>query len=302
MRDAPSRLLQFVGGHVVIEGVEFELECGAGRDGLRHRERGYRADLRGCSFRRPDRTAAERPGHRGRPGPGLRGRASAGRRGRRPSSPITAISTAARPPSGPRARPTSRSRDCTLGPAVPSIWFDNTPAERSTAGELRLIHTSILAGPGPVFRFDGGPVRARVDDCVIAAAGREPAALVQVEDPRNLGCAAARTSTVRSAPFLRRRPARPSRHRPRITRRGSSTSPRNRDELGSQASELPVWDAADPLLALTQERVNPTRVFLLGPKVAATSDIGARQGPFGSILKNVRMAQPPPHRVPRNWP
>ncbi len=35
------------------------------------------------------------------------------------------------------------------------------------------MHSSILAGSGPVFRFAGGLVRARVDDCVIAPAGRD---------------------------------------------------------------------------------------------------------------------------------
>ena len=62
-------------------------------------------------------------------------------------------------------------------------------------------------------------------------------------------------------------------------------------EVGSRLSATSVWDAADPLKALSQERENPTRVFLLNPRFAATSDFGARQGPFGSILKNVRLAQ-----------
>ena len=38
----------------------------------------------------------------------------------------------------------------------------------------------------------------------------------------------------------------------------------------------PIWEAPDPLLALRQERENPTRVFLLNSKLAATSG----QGPF----------------------
>ena len=135
-------------------------------------------------------------------------------------------------------------------------------------------------------------MRARVDDCVIAAAGREPATLVQVEDPRNLSWRGRSNLYGSIGPFLKT-PASssPPTSVPDFAAwEQTSAEPR---ELGSQASELPVWDAADPLLALTQERVNPTRVFLLGPKVAATSDIGARQGPFGSILKNVRMAQRP---------
>ena len=49
------------------------------------------------------------------------------------------------------------------------------------------MHTSIMAGPAPVFRFDGTQVRVWVDDSVIAApAGRSPATLVMVDNSRNL--------------------------------------------------------------------------------------------------------------------
>ena len=57
---------------------------------------------------------------------------------------------------------------------------------RLVAAELRLIHTSILAGDGPVFRFEGSLVRAWLDDTVIAPAGRSPATLVMIDEPRNL--------------------------------------------------------------------------------------------------------------------
>ena len=52
-----------------------------------------------------------------------------------------------------------------------------------------------------------------------------------------------------------------------------------------------VWDAADPGQALLAETDNPTRVFLLSSAITSRSDIGARQGPFGSVLKNARIAQ-----------
>ncbi len=79
-------------------------------------------------------------------------------------------------------------RDCTMGPGQPSIWFDNARSNVPVFGELRLMHTSIMAGSAPVFRFDGTQVRVWVDDSVIARrpAGRSPATLVMVDNSRNL--------------------------------------------------------------------------------------------------------------------
>ena len=45
-------------------------------------------------------------------------------------------------------------------------------------------------------------------------------------------------------------------------------------EVGSLESDVPVWEAPDPLDALNEERDNPTRVFLLGPKLVARSEVG----------------------------
>jgi hypothetical protein len=62
-------------------------------------------------------------------------------------------------------------------------------------------------------------------------------------------------------------------------------------ETGTRVASKPVWEAVDPLQSLTNERENPTRVFLLDPGLAGASAPGARQGPFGSILKDVRPVQ-----------
>ncbi len=77
-------------------------------------------------------------------------------------------------------------RDCTLGPGEPSVWFNNTRSSVPVPAELRLIHTSILAGSEPVFRFDGSQARVWVDESTIASAGRTSATLVTVDNPRNL--------------------------------------------------------------------------------------------------------------------
>ncbi len=82
-------------------------------------------------------------------------------------------------------------RDCTMGPGQPSVWFDNARSNVPVFGELRLMHASIMAGSAPVFRFDGTQARVWVDDSVVAPAGRSPATLVMVDNPRNLTCGAA---------------------------------------------------------------------------------------------------------------
>ena len=63
-------------------------------------------------------------------------------------------------------------RDCTIGPSRRSIWFENAQSSAPVAVDFRLWHSSILAGNGPVFRFDGCLARAWVEDSVIAPGGR----------------------------------------------------------------------------------------------------------------------------------
>ncbi len=168
----PSSLLDFVGGHVVLEGIEFELRAtgeGEARSAIRCED--TELVLRGCSFRRRERAAKDDHGLSA-----IVVRAARRRDGGAERPPAVFADSChfdggqvAVKSAGPAD---ITLRDCTLGPAGPSIWFDEARSEWPLAGELRLIHTSILAGLGPVFRFAGGPVRVRVDDCVIAPAGR----------------------------------------------------------------------------------------------------------------------------------
>ena len=46
-------------------------------------------------------------------------------------------------------------RDCTLASADPAFWFDNGAGAGPVVADLWLHHVSILAGEGPVFRFEG---------------------------------------------------------------------------------------------------------------------------------------------------
>jgi serine/threonine-protein kinase len=288
-RGSPA-LLGFVGGHVVIEGVEFELDGATSSEPVSalHCEN-TELVLRGCSFRR--RAVAPEDD---RDFTAIRIRASRPRAGGAERPPALFADychfdggqTAVRA-EGPAD---VAMRDCTLGPAGPSFWFDQRRPELPIAAELRLIHTSILAGTGPTFRFEGNLVRVRVDDCVIAPAGHAPAKLVRVDDPRQLNWQGRSNLYGLISSFLST--AAGSGERTSIGDFAAwEQTPNELREVGSRVSTTTIWKASDPLQALAQERENPTGAFLLDPRLAAMADVGARQGPFGAILKDVRLAQ-----------
>jgi serine/threonine-protein kinase len=294
-------ILDLTGGHVVIEEVEFELDAGdALEPASAIRCEQTELVLRGCWFRRPARSQEGRDDlaaieiRSTRRGPAARF----------DDRPPAVIIDSCHFDGGQIAVKAAgladvTLRDCTLGPAAPSIRLAETPNESPVPCELRLFHTSILAGAGPVFRFAGGPVRVRVDDCVIAPAGETPAALVLMDDPRMLSWRGRANLYGAINPFVTtpgHTPERATIAEFSAWERGSA----DLRELGSDVSRGRVWDAANPVELLVQERDNPTRVFLLGPQIAGASDVGARKGPFGSVLKAVRLAQRGPG--PRSTP
>ena len=134
-------------------------------------------------------------------------------------------------------------------------------------------------------------VRTWVDDTVIAPAGRSPATLVMIDEVRNLIWHGRSNVFSQIGTYLISFGGKGQQRSPITEFSGWEQSPTDFREVGSRVSGTSVWDAADPMKSLSQERENPTRVFLLNPRLTATSDPGARQGPFGSMLKNVRLAQ-----------
>ena len=159
-------------------------------------------------------------------------------------------------------------RDCTLGPGQPSIRFDNPRSNSPVPAELRLSHVSIMAGTDPVFRFEGSQVRVWIDDSVIAPAGRSPATLVMVDNPRDLGWRGRSNLYARIGVFLTYS-ARGERLEPILEFPRWMESPTDRRESGSKIAMTSVWDSADPSLALATETDNPTRAFLVNPTIAA---------------------------------
>ena len=180
----PESLLHFVGGHVIVDGVAFDLDVISPDEPVAAvRAEGTELTLRGCSFKR-----------------------SSSREGRN----VAAVSIRqSRPPASLSDRPPAvfvdmchfdggqtailatglvdlALRNCTMGPAEPSIWFDNPPSSSPVPADVRLSRSSIMAGTEPVFRFDGTQVRVWLDDCAIAPAGQSSATLVMIDNPRDL--------------------------------------------------------------------------------------------------------------------
>jgi serine/threonine protein kinase len=292
--DQPTALLHLVGGHLSVEGLEFELDTVLPESQVAAiRAEGAELSVRGSVFRRtvsrdgrnvaailvrpdPLRTASERP-------------SAALER------PPVVLADACHFDGGQTAILAQGTaevvlRDCTLGPGEPSIWFDNSRGTVPVPADLRLIHTSILAGSQPVFRFDGSQARVWVDDSTIASAGRTSATLVWVDHSRNLTWRGRSNLYSQIGTFLTGSSSSDRGEKIDQFSRWCATTSELR-ETGSQLWPDSVWESADPLQALFVERDNPTRVFLLAEAITARSDVGARQGPFGSSLKNVHLSR-----------
>ena len=301
----PASLLNFSGGHVTIEGLEFELDTVLPDEWVAAvRTENTELTVQGCSFRRT------------KSGDGTNVAALHVR------TIHPAPATVERPPAvfvdschfdngqtsvlaeGPAE---VLVRDCSVGPGQPSFWFDNARAPSPVAGELRLTHTRVLAGPGPVFRFDGSQVRVWIDDCVIAPAGRSSTTLAMIDNPRNLTWRGRSNLYANIGAYLALSTRDQRQEQVTDYSRWRETASEVR-ESGTTVATTPVWAATDPSQELTIEKENPTRVFLLSPSAAAQTEIGARRGPFGSVLQNTRVAQRPDAELdddlrlhPRGW-
>jgi eukaryotic-like serine/threonine-protein kinase len=283
-------LFHFNGGHVTIEGLKFELNAVLPEDLVTAiRTEDTELTVRGCSFRRTNSQDGKN---------------------------VAAIAVRTlRPPPAPGDRPPAVLadtchfdggqtgilaegsvdivvRDCTMGPGQPSIWFDNARSSVPVLGELRLLHTSIMAGSAPVFRFDGTQGRVWVDDSVVAPAGRSQATLVMVDNARNLAWRGRSNLYSRIGVYLAYS-GNDDRQEPTVDFAHWSETPTELRETGTMVKSTSVWDAADPGQAVLAETENPTRVFLLNQAITSRSDIGAQRGPFGSDLKHARVARRP---------
>jgi serine/threonine-protein kinase len=147
-----------------------------------------------------------------------------------------------------------------------------------------------MAGSEPVFRFDGTQTRVWVEDSVVAPAGRSPATLVMVDNARNLLWRGRSNLYSRIGVYLGIS-TRDDRQESISDFARWSETPTELRETGTALTANSVWETTDPGQALLAEADNPTGVFLMSAASTSRSDLGARQGPFGSDLKNARIAE-----------
>jgi eukaryotic-like serine/threonine-protein kinase len=283
-----SSLLQFIGGRVTIEGLKFEMDAVLPEELVTAiRTEDTELTVRGCSFRRTSsregknvaaiqvRTIRQPAAAGDRPPAVLADSChfDGGQTGILGEGPVDVV-----------------LRDCTMGPGQPSVWFDNVRSHVPVVSELRLMHSSVMAGSAPAFRFDGTLARVWVDDSVIAPAGGSAATVVIIDNSRNLTWRG-RSNLYAGIGVYLTYSGRDERLEPTTDFARWSEGPNELREAGSIVNASSAWDAADPAQALLAETDNPTRVFLLSSTITSRSDIGARQGPFGSVLKNVRLAK-----------
>ena len=288
LADRPQMsLLRFVAGHVTIEGLEFELDAVLPDELVTAvSTEDTELTVRGCSFRRTNsregrnvaaiRVRTVRPLAAGDRPPAVVADSchfDGGQTGILAEGPVDIV-----------------LRDCTMGPGQPSIWFDNARSNVPVFSELRLKHASIMAGPEPIFRFDGTQTRVWVEDSVVAPAGRLPATLVMVDNSRNLLWRGRANLYSRIGVYLGISTRDDRQESINDFARWSET-PTELRETGTTLTANPVWETNDPGQALLAETDNPTRVFLMSAASTSRSDLGARQGPFGSVLKNARIAE-----------
>ena len=157
-------------------------------------------------------------------------------------------------------------------------------------GELRLIHTSILASSEPVFRFDGSQARVWVDESTSPAAGRTSATLVTVDNPRNLSWRGRSNLYSQIGLYL--------------TSSGTEGRIEKIDQFSRwcETAERAARDGQPGLARFCLGFARPASVALgpagqpdarlsPGPGDHRPDRCGRAQGPFGSSLKNVHLAQ-----------
>ncbi len=285
-------LLPFSGGSVTIEGLTFELD----REGSDDRAAAISGEdteltIRGCLFRQGSVRA-------GRNRAALRTRVLK-----------TVPATGDRPPAvfidschfdGGQAGIVAEGpadilvRDCTFGPGSPAIWVDNNQGSGPVPVDIRLRHSTLMAGSGPVFEIEGALARVLVDDCVIAPAGTALPTLVAVDNPRNLAWHGRSNLYARMRAYLE--PTGKAEGAEAIDDFGRwKDTPTEVREVDSILASTSVWRSAQPLQELLIEQENPTQAFHLAASYLRSSTFGARVGPFGErLVEPVRLADQKP--------
>jgi serine/threonine-protein kinase len=295
---SPTALLDFQGGHVTLEGLDLALDPSDRDEPLAAiRSEDTELTVRRCVFRHS--SGHNRPGRDAALNVRTSGAAVVG--GDRPPVVIADACHFDGDQVGVLGNgPVDvQLRDCTFGGTEPAVWLDNGKAANPVPSQLRLRHVSILAGEGPVFRFDGSAPRVGIEDSVVAPPRDTEAVLVATDSQETLDWRGRSNLYARIGVFLQSTGA--SSGFPPVREFGRwSETPTEVRETGTNVAHNRIWEEVDPMQALAQEGLNPTRAFRLTATSPGAADLGVRQGPFGTLTLPVKvaanLAEPRPER------
>ncbi len=279
-------VLDVKGGRLTLEGLEFVVES-EDRDADALRTEDTQLAIRRCLFRRigpsagRGRSAALHVGSSIRKPAGQGWRASvvadachfgAGEVGVHAEGPVDVL-----------------LRDCTLAADGPAFRFDNGGGAGLDVADLSLHHVSILAGEGPVFRFEGTAPRVAVEDSAIAPPHDSSVTLVATDDPDGLDWRGRGNLYSRVGTFLQptgRSSDRSAIREPSLWIEDASAI----RESVSTTTQASIWEAMDPEQALAREPSNPGQALRLAAIPRGTRPPGARRGPLGTLAAGVALA------------
>jgi serine/threonine-protein kinase len=269
--------LDLVDGRVTLEGLEFLLEPGERDDLVSIRAENTELTLRRCVFRREgarskrSRMAAVQ----------LRFTANQADAARPPAVAIESCHFDSGQTGILATGPAEiLVRDCSMAAANPAIWLENPKAAGLVPVDLRVVHSSILAGEGPVFRFDGTEPRVWAEDTVFAAARDPRATLIVIDNAARLDWRGRANLFGRVGIYLQSGESSSARGtiRDPIAWTESLATVR---ETGSMHTDQLVWKEPDPLAAIDPD--DPTVAFRLSPAGVRVPPVGVRHGPYGSL-------------------
>ena len=305
----PEALFDLVGGHVVLEGLEFDLGSAQLAEPLTAvRTEDTDLTIRRCVFRQPEESPSPNVNQTTRVA-ALFIRNSPSKTGDRPPPLTIEQSHFEGGLVGIRAKGPAELlvRDSTFAGTDSAIWLDNPRAPVAVNAELRLRHLSIISGNSPVFRLEGADTRVAFADSVVAPSVDKEFTLVATNLRDGLAWQGRGNLFSHVGTFLQPTTAQTG---GKPIRDFAVWTDDDLREVGSTLSQELVWDDPDPLKSLAKGSKNPTRAFQLASRHPGNADVGVRQGPFGSLSPALSIAantvpiakQEPPRPVPQPTP
>lgn len=283
-------ILHFIGGHLILEGLLFDLETSNREDTATALvAEDVDLEIRRCTFRRGPQWW--NPGW----GVALDLRSKLGAQLSPPSliqsssfeGTLTAILG--------RGALDLRISDCLFGLNSSVVRLERGGLEQALPGKINLQRVSVLAGDGPIFRLAGMPPRIKVDNSVFGPSDDRPLTLVAADEPDRLNWSGRENLYARVGSFLQAA-SNDSTFSP-IRRFNTWADDSPLREVGSMTTETAVWADSRPTHLLIVEH-EPERAFRLAPMEQGSPEVGARQGPNEAIpaptLVATRKPTPPP--------